>query len=111
MASGSNSVHFQKKILIGWAILGLVFGLGILIYEMISPSGSFNGIGEIIANVIVLIPGMVGAGGLCFLLEGLIICGGRFSEVTHSQWVWYVYPVFFPVTLAFGWVLSLLTSK
>ena len=115
MASDSNLVHFQTKFLIGWAILGLGFGMAMLISEIIAPRGNFNGIGEVLGYAIALIPGMVVVGFFCFLIEGLFIHKANFSELTHPQWAWYVYPVFFLWTIAFaftlGFFLTLFKSK
>ncbi|KKD37865.1 hypothetical protein [Limnoraphis robusta] len=111
MASGSNSVHFQTKFLIGWAIFGLVVGMGLLISEMNSPSGSFNGIGEVLSYVLLIIPCSVVLGGFCLLIDGLFLHQGTFSQVTHPEWFWYVYPVFFIWSLTLSFVLGLLGIK
>ncbi|MFZ1029764.1 MAG: hypothetical protein WAN66_26475 [Limnoraphis robusta] len=111
MALGSNSVRFQTKFLIGWAISGLVVGLGILISEIISPSGSFNGIGEVLGYVIAIIPATVVLGGFCLLIDGLFLHQGTFSQVTHPEWFWYVYPVFFIWSLTLSFLLGLLGIK
>ncbi|CAD5973799.1 hypothetical protein PCC9214_04005 [Planktothrix tepida] len=111
MAFGSNSVRFQTKFLIGWAILGLVPAMGLFIDEMISPSGSFNGIGDLLGNAIAIIPGMVIFGGFCLLIDGLFCHQGSFSQVTHPEWFWYVYPVFFVWSLTLTFLLGFLGIK
>ncbi|SKB15054.1 membrane hypothetical protein [Planktothrix sp. PCC 11201] len=111
MAFGSNSVRFQTKFLIGWAILGFILGMGLLIDEMISPSGSFNGIGEVLGYVIAIIPGMVIVGGFCLLIDGLFLHQGAFSQVTHPEWFWYVYPFLFIWSLTLSFLLGFLGIK
>ncbi|MBD2485380.1 hypothetical protein [Planktothrix sp. FACHB-1365] len=111
MAFGSNYVRFQTKFLIGWAIVGFVPAMGLFIDEMISPSGSFNGIGDLLGNAIAIIPGMVIFGGFCLLIDGLFCHQGRFSQVTHPEWFWYVYPVFFVWSLTLTFLLGFLGIK
>jgi len=111
MAFGSNYVRFQTKFLIGWAIVGFVPAMGLFIDEMISPSGSFNGIGDLLGNAIAIIPGMVIFGGFCLLIDGLFCHQGSFSQVTHPEWFWYVYPVFFVWSLTLTFLLGFLGIK
>jgi len=111
MAFGSNYVRFQTKFLIGWAIVGFVPAMGLFIDEMISPSGSFNGIGDLLGNAIAIIPGIVIFGGFCLLIDGLFCHQGSFSQVTHPEWFWYVYPVFFVWSLTLTFLLGFLGIK
>ncbi|WP_413171323.1 hypothetical protein [Anabaena azotica] len=105
----STKKKFHWKYVISWLVMGLVLAICVVTFAKISPGT------DIFAVFIAMLifPSVYGFLGMLF--DGLFKYERRFSEIKHSELIWYIYPVIamLHVTFAivFGFLWAVVTGK
>jgi hypothetical protein len=100
----STKKKFHWKYLISWLGMGLVLAICVVTFAKFSPGS------DILAIFVAMLifPSVYGFLGILF--DGFFSYERRFSEVKHSELIWYIYPVFAMIHVTFAISFGLIWS-
>ncbi|GAX35335.1 hypothetical protein [Nodularia sp. NIES-3585] len=100
---------FHWKYVISWLVMGLVLAICVVTFAKMSPG---TNIFAVFVGMLIF-PSVYGFLGILF--DGWLRHERRFSEIRHSDLIWYIYPVIAMVditfTIVFGFLWSVVTGK